>query len=60
MHWPAQGRNRLDNPGHYATWYCGTTPEGAAPAHRFVTAEELTPTHRAVESARATLGKLWH
>lgn len=167
VHWPAQGRNRLDNPGHYATWYYGATPEvaigesfgnlarwseemfempavgrrvlgvyeiaddpavvdlddannllawnlrptqvisrnrpatqawalrifqdtdrhgsrrwdgvrwwsyhrphwtvvalwyaeGTAPAHRFVAAEELTPTHRAVESARATLGRLWH
>lgn len=29
IHWPAQGGNRLDNPGHYATWYYGVTPEAA-------------------------------
>ena len=29
VYWPAQGRNRLDNPDHYATWYYGATPEVA-------------------------------
>lgn len=29
IHWPAQGGSRLDNPGHYAAWYYGATPEAA-------------------------------
>lgn len=29
VYWPAQGNNRLDNPGHYAAWYYGATPEAA-------------------------------
>lgn len=29
LHLPAQGSLRLDNPGHYCTWYYGATPEVA-------------------------------